>query len=383
MVEGRRRFRSPVVVQNGSPMAGRRAAARRRSPAPRTPIRRAGWCRCCGPAGCPIRGASPRSAAISISLAKRMVSPASTGLIQRSSRKPGDGPQTATSSPRAAASFGLALAVGDQQLHADRSDMPARRRKPAEQRLAALLLVEMKALRIELRGEFLDHLGGEGERSDFAPLPDLDFLEETHQPAYSAAPARRRTMIGETISHSASPPALRTTPLNVTMPVSGRLLRNPAPPSTSTSSSEIVARPQRRQPAQFVDAGRAQRCGAADKAVEHHPHHDRAEMPARTRKPLQHRACRGLFVEMHRLRIELRGKGEHLLARDVARAECAETAGRKIFEGQCHGWGLPEGSPIVAVICGNLNPPARMARALRASTAFGARPDLARDDIRS
>ena len=34
-----------------------------------------------------------------------MVSPASTGLIQRSSRKPGDGPQTAIFSPRAAASF--------------------------------------------------------------------------------------------------------------------------------------------------------------------------------------------------------------------------------------------------------------------------------------
>ena len=34
-----------------------------------------------------------------------MVSPASTGLIQRNSRKPGDGPQTATFSPRAAASL--------------------------------------------------------------------------------------------------------------------------------------------------------------------------------------------------------------------------------------------------------------------------------------
>jgi hypothetical protein len=34
--------------------------------------------------------------------------------------------------------------------------MPARGRKPAEQRFAALLFVEMEALRIELRGEFLD-----------------------------------------------------------------------------------------------------------------------------------------------------------------------------------------------------------------------------------
>src|SRR5258708_2259017 len=38
------------------------------------------------------------------SLAYAMVSPASTGLIQRNSRKPGDGPHTATFSPREAAS---------------------------------------------------------------------------------------------------------------------------------------------------------------------------------------------------------------------------------------------------------------------------------------
>ena len=40
-----------------------------------------------------------------ISLAKLIASPASTGLIQRSSRKPGEGPQIATFSPRAAASL--------------------------------------------------------------------------------------------------------------------------------------------------------------------------------------------------------------------------------------------------------------------------------------
>src|SRR5271163_2861 len=38
-----------------------------------------------------------------ISLAKLMVSPASTGLIQRNSRNPGEGPSGATSSPRASA----------------------------------------------------------------------------------------------------------------------------------------------------------------------------------------------------------------------------------------------------------------------------------------
>src|SRR2546423_9389847 len=114
--------------------------------------------------------------------------------------------------------------------------MPARGREPAEQRFAALFFVEMKALRVELRGEFLDQLSGEGERAQFVPLPDLDIFEETHQPACSGAtPARRRTMIGDTISHNACPAALRTTPLNVTTPVSGRL-RDTLASATSTSS---------------------------------------------------------------------------------------------------------------------------------------------------
>ena len=61
--------------------------------------------------------------------------------------------------------------------------MPARRGKPTEQRLTARLLVEMEALRVELRGECLDQLGGERERAELAPLADRDVLEEPHQPA--------------------------------------------------------------------------------------------------------------------------------------------------------------------------------------------------------
>ena len=44
-------------------------------------------------------------------------------------------------------------------------------------------------------------------------------------------------------------------------------------------------------------------------------------------RPLQHRSLRGLLVEMHRLRIELGGERQYLLARDVARTERAEMAG--------------------------------------------------------
>src|SRR5205823_9109714 len=122
----------------------------------------------------------------------------------------------------------------DQKLHADRSDVPARGGEPAEQRFAARFLVEMEGLRIELRGKFLDRLGGEGKRSQFTPLPDRHLLEEAHQ----ARPSRRRTMIGEIISHSTSPPALRAAPLSVTIPVSGRLLDSRAS-VTSTSSIKL------------------------------------------------------------------------------------------------------------------------------------------------
>src|ERR1700712_4511522 len=121
--------------------------------------------------------------------------------------------------------------------------MPARCRQPAEQRFTAFLFIEMKALRIELRGKFLDQLSREGERSQFEPLPDLKVLEETHQPAYLAATAARRcTMIGETISHNACPAALRTVPLNMTMPVSGRLRETLA---SITSISSVRSSPGR------------------------------------------------------------------------------------------------------------------------------------------
>jgi hypothetical protein len=37
---------------------------------------------------------------------------------------------------------------------------------------------------------------------------------------------------------------------------------------------------------------------------------------------------------VHRLRIELGGESQYLVAGDMARAECSEPAGREIFEGQ-------------------------------------------------
>ncbi len=93
------------------------------------------------------------------SVAKLIVSPASTGLTQRNSRNPGDGPQIAILLAARHGLSGETLAIGYQELHARRPDVPARRGKSSEQRLAPLLFVEVKALRIELGREFLDALG--------------------------------------------------------------------------------------------------------------------------------------------------------------------------------------------------------------------------------
>src|SRR4051794_14841536 len=134
-----------------------------------------------------------------------------------------------------------ALAVGDQQLHADRGDVPARCRQSTEQGFAPFLLIEVKPLRVELRSKLLDVFGGEGERAKLALRADLDVLEETHR-YFAPASSRRRTMIGDSISHSTMPAALRIVPLKVTIPVSGRLFEILA---SATLTSSVRSSPGR------------------------------------------------------------------------------------------------------------------------------------------
>ena len=189
----------------------------------------------------------------------------------------------------------------------------------------------MKTLRIELRGEFLDVLGGEGERAQFAPQADL------HDPRRNASGlprrSRRRTMIGDTISHSVLPAALRTMPLNVTMPVSGRLFDTRA---SATSISSVNSSSGRSGASQRISLTP----GEPSEAV-------RPIKPSNIIRIMIEHRCQpepdspfsidagGLLVEMHRLRVEFGGKGQNLLARDAARSERAEMAGREIFECQC------------------------------------------------
>src|SRR3954471_18831098 len=55
-------------------------------------------------------------------------------------------------------------------------------------------------------------------------------------------------------------------------------------------------------------------------------------MPPRRAEPAQHGVARGLLVEVHRLRIELRRKSDDLLARDMARPVFGGPGGVEIFE---------------------------------------------------
>src|SRR5262245_20226248 len=108
--------------------------------------------------------------------------------------------------------------------------MPAGGGEPAEQRLASFFLVEVKSLRIVFGGKFLDRLRGEGVVANLAARAHCQILVEIHRGC-----SERLTMIGEVISHSATPAAFRALDLKVTMPVSGRLLDTRAS-TTSTSS---------------------------------------------------------------------------------------------------------------------------------------------------
>ena len=171
--------------------------------------------------------------------------------------------------------------------------------------------------------EAFDVLGREGERSQLAPLADLDVLVKAHQPSVRAlAPADddRRDHFAQRLAGGVAGHALEGHDARF-----GAAVRHPRFRHIDIER-QVVAGTQRRHPFQFVDAGRAERGGVADERIEHHPHHQRAEMPARAGKSLQHGLAGGLLVEMHRLRIEFGGKRQNLLARDMARSVSAKPA---------------------------------------------------------
>src|SRR5436305_13374442 len=110
---------------------------------------------------------------------------------------------------------------------------------------------------------------------------------------------------------------------------------------------QAVARPDRLEPLHLVDAGRAHRGGVEQQPVRDHAHHDAAGVPARRAEPAQHGVARGLLVEMHRLRIELRREADDLLARDTARPIFGRPVGGEIFQVILrHGRPAPQAKPF-------------------------------------
>src|SRR6201998_2995948 len=251
--------------------------------------------------------------------------------------------------------------------------MPARRRESAEQRFAAFILVEMKTLRIELCRESLDRLGGEGKRSQFAPLPNLDVLEEPHQPTCpNASSGRRSTMIGEIISHNSCPAALRITHLNVTMPVEGRLRETRASvisTSSMRSSSGRSGASQRNSltPGEPIDAVRPIYPSNIIRIMIEHRCQPEPERPfSIDRDAASSSRCIGCGSNS--------AANASISSRVTRRGpKVPKWPGGKsskvsvILVGDCL-----RGIRIVASICGNLNPPTRIARALWANTFFRA-----------
>ena len=68
-----------------------------------------------------------------------------------------------------------------------------------------------------------------------------------------------------------------------------------------------------------------------NEAVGDDPHQQAAGVPARGAQAAEQRGARRRLVEMHRLRIELGGEGDDLLARHQPRAVDGDRAGFEVF----------------------------------------------------
>jgi len=126
-----------------------------------------------------------------------------------------------------------------------------------------------------------------------------------------------------------------------------RRIGRPAEEETETVAAEIVptevaASPEkigpfgagthRREPAQFVQAGRAHARDLGDEAVGKHPHHDRAGMPAaRDQAPIGG-FLRRLGVDVERLRIVALRELDDLFLADRVFAELDDFPGLIILE---------------------------------------------------
>src|SRR5882724_12019989 len=222
---------------------------------------------------------------VSTWLEKRMVSPASTGLIQRNSRKPGDGPHTATFSPRATASAACRLPSATSSFmqtaatcQPDAASPPNSEVRPAASSRWKGCGSNCDAKRLMSSGVKVNEpnarrapisMSSKNAMLRTRPVTAADDDRRFHLAQHLAARIADRTLEGDDAGPGAALRDARLDDVDV--------------------QRQIVARTQRRQPAHLVDAGRTERGGAADEAVEQHPHHQRAEVPARAGQAAEHR----------------------------------------------------------------------------------------------
>src|SRR5688572_15423790 len=94
---------------------------------------------------------------------------------------------------------------------------------------------------------------------------------------------------------------------------------------------EGVARTHRLEPADAVDARRAEAGGLAQVAFHHQAHADRAGMPAARNQAAEHRFAGGRRVGMEWLRIELAAEGQDLLFRKAVAAHLGAVPDTEVF----------------------------------------------------
>ena len=231
--------------------------------------------------------------------------------------------------------------------------MPARSGEPTEQRISAILFVEVKALRIVFRRERLI-VGGEMN----APTSRRGRHRCLRRTTSVRSPGRSM-MIGEIISHSAWPAALRMAHLKVTMPVSGRSEVRASVTSTSSvrSSPGLNGASQRSSltPGEPSEAARPMKPSDIIRIIS-----EQRCQPGRTGPSAW--SWGGHLVEMHRLRIDRRQKPGSRRARHGAdrRFRSGRTGKSSKVRVICRGWWRK--GQIVAALCGNLNPSVGMAR---------------------
>ena len=179
-------------------------------------------------------------------------------------------------------------------------------------------------------------------------------------------------MIGDTISHNACPAALLTTALNVTMPVVGRL-RDTLASATSTSSMRSspgrsgASQRSSLTPGEPSDTVRPIKPSNIIRIMTEQRCQPEPESPFNIdREAASSSRCMGCgsnSAAKSKISSRVTRRGPNWPKWPGLKSSKA-----KVFmTGDTMG-----GSPIVAALCGNLNPPTRMAR-----------PRLARFDIRS